>query len=254
MLLTKQEIIEVLKSDYNGFTELGLDVVGIFAFGSYNYGVETEKSDIDVKLICKEINEDCQEFFFRQEPEGQIMIYSLDDFVEAMATNMPEWYEVLYTDLYFVPLKYRALWKQIWALRDSFFQETKDRLVLVTIKDLAQQMFTLAIREEDAPRENKRLSHILRFQNLITRLQNGESYPDILTVPNDLKQEIISLKLEAPLSIKKCRERSMATCRELEDKMKKYVFEQIEHSTSPAYEKIKALMLSIKEEGDDKQL
>ena len=81
---------------------------------------------MDVKLISLSPF-DTSKTYFRGDTEGQIMIYSIDDFLKELATGYHVWYEILYTDYYVINPKYRQEWKKILELRGQFVEETLEK-------------------------------------------------------------------------------------------------------------------------------
>lgn len=51
MKSSKIQIMHQLEQDYQRLEREGYVVFGVFVYGSQNYGLETENSDIDVKAL-----------------------------------------------------------------------------------------------------------------------------------------------------------------------------------------------------------
>lgn len=93
--MTKQEILTILKQDYNLLTAKGYDVFGVFLFGSQNYGLDRETSDIDVKVIYTKAPDEPYEVFFRHKPSGQITPLSIDSFFKFIGKWLPHLVRVI---------------------------------------------------------------------------------------------------------------------------------------------------------------
>ena len=246
--MTRQEIMRILKCDYNAFTEKGLDIFGIFAFGSINYGTETENSDVDVKLISLSPF-DISKTYFRGEKEGQIMIYSIEDFLKELSTGYHVWYEVLYTDYYIINPKYQQKWKTILELREQFVEDTLEKHLNAELACFMEQLLILSFGKGEREKENKRISHMLRLEDLINRLMKGERYPSVQKVSKEVGKKISRLKKQAPLSVEECQREAIKICDRAENTVENFLNNNKPLASMATFKKISQLMLSIKEEG-----
>lgn len=94
-------------------------------YGSQNYDLDTENSDVDTKAIvlptihelmyCKKIS---QTFVVRQNEDGQCDVKHIQLMFENFIKQNINFLELLYTPYYIVADNFRDLWKQIVGGRD----------------------------------------------------------------------------------------------------------------------------------------
>ena len=80
--------------------------IGIFLYGSQNYGLDTEKSDRDAIIIIKEGKNASREVSYKN---GVVKIYTLKYFLFRLQKGDMECYEILYTPHRFVNEKYEVV-------------------------------------------------------------------------------------------------------------------------------------------------
>lgn len=107
-----------LQEDYEFLSNLGYNVLGVFLYGSQNYEMDTENSDIDTKAI---IIPNFEDLISRKEvsktynkPDGSFLdvkdIYSMFNMIKKQGINFVE---ILYTDYKLINPNFSMEWNQM---------------------------------------------------------------------------------------------------------------------------------------------
>lgn len=107
-----------LQEDYEFLSNLGYNVLGVFLYGSQNYEMDTENSDIDTKAI---IIPNFEDLISRKEvsktynkSDGSFLdvkdIYSMFNMIKKQGINFVE---ILYTDYKVINPNFATEWKQM---------------------------------------------------------------------------------------------------------------------------------------------
>mgnify|MGYP002673025257 CR=1 FL=1 len=107
-----------LQEDYEFLSNLGYNVLGVFLYGSQNYEMDTENSDIDTKAI---IIPNFEDLISRKEvsktynkADGSFLdvkdIYSMFNMIKKQGINFVE---ILYTDYKLINPNFSMEWKQM---------------------------------------------------------------------------------------------------------------------------------------------
>ena len=112
-----------------------------------------------------------------------------------------------------------------------------------------EQLLILSFGRGEREKENKRISHMLRLEDLINRLMNGERYPSVQKVSKEVGKKVSRLKKQAPLSVEECQQEAIKICDRAENTVEKFLNNNKPIASMATFEKISQLMLSVKEEG-----
>ena len=213
--MTRQEIMNVLKGDYNALVEKEYQLYGVFLFGSQNYGLSTESSDIDVKVIYfpkeKEklvamlvgLTSVTKNTFDRIRIEGQVTALSPIVFIDNLKSNYHTWFELLFTDYYFVNLEKSKSWEQIRSLRDRIVRHNVYAFLDAQLDCLVSQIDT-AFVDADETLCNKRLSTFYRIFYLTQKYCLKLPYHLCLLPTETEKEKLLLIKKNTPYSREEC--------------------------------------------------
>lgn len=148
--------------------------IGAFLYGSQNYGLATEDSDIDVIAIVNTAKKPSKEL---KMPNGKVKIYTIEHFLSRLRHGDLECYEALCT-------KYRDVNQSYETLFDGFAKELFTCLNYDIIRrSLAKKLdehlshVLWILRRNDPSRYNKkRLYWAIRVYNQLQRISNGENF------------------------------------------------------------------------------
>ena len=203
-----------LKQDYIEFSNYGYEIFGVFLYGSQNYGLDRQSSDIDVKIIYLDKPENDNFFIsFRSEPYGQITLISMDEFLEGLEEGNHMSIEPLFSTYYFVNPHYRTLWYNIISLREKYISQRIEQIISVEIKYLFAQTRQMELANpSQLQEENKRLSYLYRIKYLIEQLASGQTYAKSIIPSKELKEYILWLKNNSPLTLEECKNQAHNIC------------------------------------------
>jgi predicted nucleotidyltransferase len=235
-----------MKSDYNSFSELGLEIFGIFLYGSQNYGLEHENSDIDVKLIYfpeksdekGKVEAEVKAYIREDVADGKVVLATYNEFLDGLKTSHPTCLEILYTDYYIINHKYTNIWEYLLTNREIIAHSNEKS----AIKELLRHLMELIVSDYtfffDTKVSNKKLALFYRFQALAKDYLQGIPYKDCLNVPNKQTKAFLRfLREEQPLELQECLQQGkeiitnlLELIDSLEEKEFDYsIFEPIEH-------------------------
>lgn len=203
----EEKINRQLKADYARLLNEGYCVFGCFLFGSQNYDLDHEDSDIDVKaIIIPELSpgysRKWQATFFKPD-NGHIDVITLNDFIHFLKTGYHSWVELLYTKYCYCPLKFRKQWKIFRGLRERITRYN-DFLCLNSEIDYLNNQFQIAETKDeinDTRRENKRLAYVYRIKLLVDNYMAGLPYENNFHLSEENQKLLMFYKLESTYNL-----------------------------------------------------
>lgn len=208
--MTKQEIMTVLKEDYNGFAEYGLEIFGVFLYGSQNYQLYRESSDIDTKLVYIPERSNPEgmltclgEIFLRDNKcPGKVVIISLQDFLKELEECEPAFFEILYTQYCIIGAPYKEYWRLLQQKREQIVYQDIIKALEMIQTNILQTISSEEAYYTDQIHNNKKLALFYRFLYMSKAMCEGKNYQDCLVLPDGEERAYIQfLREEAPLSI-----------------------------------------------------
>lgn len=174
--------------------------IGDFTYGSQNYGLNYEKSDIDTITLVREAEKPRQEIVT---PVGKTKIYTLKYFISRLKKGDLECYEILFT-------KFRNVNPIYENIFDNFVHEFSQVMNYNRIKyslymKLNEHMcHVLWLLKADGARYNKkRLYWAIRVYDQIQQLNNDTDFASSLIYNQENKEQLMKIKTETNyLSIK----------------------------------------------------
>jgi predicted nucleotidyltransferase len=259
--MTRNEIMNVLKGDYNSLIDKEYQLYGIFLFGSQNYGLSTENSDIDVKVIYFPREEEkrvamllnvmtaTKSTYDRNNPSGQVTALTPETFIENLGTSYHTWIELLYTNYYFINSKYEENWRTILSLRDRIARHNTYKFLDAQLDCLVNQIDTAFIGTEDVLC-NKRLSTFYRIFYLTQKYCLNLPYQLCLSPTEKEKEKLLMIKNVAPYSREECIEQTKKIIEDMIILIDNYKKENENIIDEDVLEEV-ARLLVIREEGDE---
>lgn len=166
--------------------------IGLFLFGSQNYHLSTEESDIDCILLLKDSTSFPKEAVTKY---GKIKIYSLKKFIKLLSCGVPQAYEILYTKYRIVnPLYEVALQNFISNLSDSLDYEKIKAQLYKKLEEHLCHVLWMMINKENARYNKKRLYWAIRVCNQLQRINDGESFESSLIYRDLIGYDLIQIK------------------------------------------------------------
>ena len=190
---SEEQIMERLEEQMKEIEALGFEVVGIFLYGSQNYEMETESSDIDSKAIVVPSFDD-----FLEEKKPCSFIYKFDNGeqvdckdIRTMFANIKKqninFVEILFTKYFILNPKYEELFLPVLRRRE-YIGRYNPTAALNCMLGMAYQKEKALCHPYPATEEKiekwgfdpKQLHHILRLQFFMEKYCDGYPYHSCL--------------------------------------------------------------------------
>lgn len=206
-------INEQMRAHYNEALEYFSEnqIVGLFYQGSGNYGLDTENSDVDTKLIVVPsfrdiaLNHKPVSTTHVRENNEHIDFKDVRLYMETFRKQNLNFLEILFTPYYIINPMYEFQWKRLVEKREEIARMNPWRAVK-SMKGVAIEKYHAMEHEYPSKVEiiqkygydAKQLHHLLRVEEYLARYISGESYMDCLT-PRDqeylvmVKQNLFNL-------------------------------------------------------------
>lgn len=168
------------------------DFVGIFLYGSQNYGLDCEGSDIDTILIVRTSDKPKQEL---STLVGKTKIYTLKYFLYRLRQGDLECYEILYTKYKIVNPVYVDLFETF--VKDFSSCMNYERIKSALYKKLDEHLchvLWMAQNKENARYNKKRLYWAVRVCNQLQRICDGEDFASSLRYRALSKYDVLKIK------------------------------------------------------------
>ena len=195
MKWTKDKIMARLQEQYNEALKYFPEdrIVGIFLQGSQNYGLATDESDIDSKLIVLPTFED---ICFARKPVSTTHICENDEHIDFKDIRLMfqtfrkqnlNFIEILFTEYRIINPIYEHLWMMIDEEREAIARYNVVKCLL-TMSGIASEKYHAMEHHypsrmhmiEKFGYDPKQLHHLLRIQEFLFRYIEGEPFADCL--------------------------------------------------------------------------
>jgi len=196
------DVLKRLEEHKQVLEEKGYEVVGIFLYGSQNYGVDTNNSDVDSKAIVLPTFESIirgSDMISRSVNMGNGETCDVKD-IREMFTNFLKqninFTEMLFTDYKIINEKYKDEMELLIKSRDKIITYNQIKL-MNCIKGMSYNKLHLLKTDTERTHDDivkygyspKEFHHIHRLNEFITRLIKGETFEECLksSIPKFLK-------------------------------------------------------------------
>lgn len=176
--------------------------------GSQNYGIATEHSDIDSKLLALPT---LDEIVFSKKPVNNVYVMLNDEHVDVkdvrhyfqiFRKQNINFVEILFTPWYIVNAKYADLWEKLRENRETLARMNEYRAIACMVGMCREKARNLTRRHPSRTQvfdkygyDPKELCHLARIENFIINYGAGEPYEDCLNPSIDgLKEHLIYIK------------------------------------------------------------
>ena len=173
----KQALMEHYKKISEDYPDYNF--LGIFLYGSQNYGLATEDSDVDSIAILIPTIEDiilrkpvCKEIIF--ENKEHCNIKDIREVVKEWKKQSLQALEILFTDYFIVKPEYVSYWNNFLDIRNDIAHYDVER----TFKSIAGQAKQTYLRN---PFDRKQVANTLRLYHFLRSYLIGCSYDACLT-------------------------------------------------------------------------
>ena len=209
----------------------GLTVVGIFLYGSQNYNLNYEGSDIDLKaIVIPSIND----IVFNNKPisttidisDGLCDIKDIRLMVQSWRKQNVNFMELLFTEYSYVNPLFYEFFRPLLAAREMIVRYNEKRAV-DCLRGFVYEKYYRLFRDTPSQHDEvtkygyaaKQLVHMERLASLLEHYMKREPYMECLMVSPEERQKWIDLKTYSPnpLSVDEVKERSQKVIEIVED-------------------------------------
>jgi predicted nucleotidyltransferase len=167
--------------------------IGIFLYGSQNYGVATENSDIDTKLIYvptleQLLNNSDKTKTYELENGEHCELMSISHLVKNFRKQNINFLEILYTPYHLLYANYADIYK-------DYFVAQRELISHYDIKQAVRSISGQAIHTlTQNPLDGKKVGNGYRLFNFLTQYIKGDNYIYCLTPNKTIRDHVITLK------------------------------------------------------------
>lgn len=195
------KVIEKLKETKE---QLGLDennFLGIFLYGSQNYGLADVNSDLDSIVLVYSARKPAQEIL---SSFGMVKIYTLKHFFHKLRKGNLKCYEILYTKYRVLNPAYEKSFNDFVARFTMNIDYSKIKNSLYKkLNEHINHIMWLILKQEGAKYNKKRLYWAIRVCNQLKRIEEGEDFASSLVYIEDAGLNMMKIKSQTNfLSIK----------------------------------------------------
>lgn len=184
------DIVEHLKKHLNISDSA---FVGLFLYGSQNYGLSDETSDSDYICVVTDFG---LTFNTVHAPHGQIKVYNLHYFMSRLLYGDLECLECLYSDYVEINPRYQNTFARLIA--DTSTMINLEGVKMALNKKLAEHLSFLNMpktgEDQNAFYSKKRLYWAIRVADQLSRITAGESFAESLKYPVEKREELLAIK------------------------------------------------------------
>lgn len=215
------------------------NIVGIFAYGSQNYGVATETSDWDTKAI---IVPSYEELVLRPpvsreihlENEEHCEVKDIREIVNMFKKQNINFIEVLFTKYKWINPMYMYVW-------EDYFEKMKHDIAHYDINKTVQSICGQAIHTlNQNPTDGKKVANGYRLLRFLEKYLAGDNYNDCIVLSENERQQIIEMKKTKNVPLEKSFDLKVKF-----EALKKQSFNPDERHAAAVAERMKQGILSI---------
>lgn len=230
----KTEVQKQVQNHYNKLVELGYNVVGVFLYGSQNYELDYEKSDVDTKAI---VIPTLNDIILNRQPVSTTVdmgdnclcdVKDIRKMFECFKKQNINFIELLFTKYYVLNSKYEELYKPMLENNEKIARYNNyaslncmSGMALEKYNALTHPYPSIKEKIDKYGYDHKQLHHILRIKDFIQRYVNYERYETIL-IPKD-KDELLKVKSSYVYSLEDAKRIAKETCDYIKDFKDEYM-------------------------------
>lgn len=214
---------EQVEKHYNRLVELDYNVVGVFLYGSQNYELDYEKSDVDTKAIVLPTLED---IVLNRQPVSTTVdmgdnclcdVKDIRKMFECFKKQNINFIELLFTKHYKLNPIYESLYRPMLDNAESIARYNNyasvncmSGMALEKYNALTHPYPSIKEKIDKYGYDNKQLHHILRLKDFVQRYCSGETYKNILIPTN--REELLRVKSGYVYSLDEAKRIAKETC------------------------------------------
>ena len=157
-------------------------IVGVFLYGSQNYNMADEQSDVDTKVLIVPSLADvvCARrpvaFEHHCDNGEHINFVDIREFVHQLLKQNPNTLELLFTDYYVLNPVFKGVWFDIWRHREEIARINPHKAI-DTMRHMANREYH---HMEKNGFNHKKLATMFRLEKAVADYMRGCKYKDVL--------------------------------------------------------------------------
>ncbi len=219
----KERVQEQVQCHYDKLIELGYNVVGVFLYGSQNYELDYDKSDVDTKAIVLPTLND---IVLNRQPVSTTVdmgdnclcdVKDVRKMFECFKKQNINFIELLFTKYFVLNPIYKSLYSPILDNAEMIARYNNyasincmSGMALEKYNALTHPYPSIMDKIEKYGCDPKQLHHILRIKDFIIRYCEGEKYRAILIPKN--KEELLDIKANYHYELEYSKLLAKSTC------------------------------------------
>jgi hypothetical protein len=219
----KTEVQNQVQKHYDKLIELGYNVVGVFLYGSQNYELDYEKSDVDTKAIVLPTLND---IVLNRQPVSTTIdignnclcdVKDIRKMFDCFKKQNINFIELLFTQYYVLNPIYKSLYRPMLDNAEKIARYNNfaslncmSGMALEKYNALDHPYPSIKDKIDKYGYDNKQLHHILRIKDFIQRYILEEEYRKILIPTN--KTELLNVKVNYIYNLVEAKELAKSTC------------------------------------------
>ena len=174
-------------------------ILGVFLYGSQNYNLHTELSDVDTKAIyIPTLAELAFEKPISKElhlPNGEhCEVKDIREIIKNFKKQNINFIELLYTDYCILNDKYKKLWLETFVVARECIARYDVHQGIHSMSHQALHTLRQAVNSHDGAEVAKKISNAMRLLYFLERYVRGESYIKCLVPEGDAHMRILNMK------------------------------------------------------------
>jgi len=171
-------------------------LLGVFLYGSQNYGISTENSDVDTKAILIPTVQDLvlgkpisREIHLENGEHCEVK--DIREFIRMFEKQSINFIEVLFTDYCLINRKYNRIWREYFINNREEIAHMNERYTIITV--CGQAIRTLKQNKTDG----KKFANGLRLYRFLEKYLAGANYSEAIDVSlgdTELAKKLIDYK------------------------------------------------------------
>ena len=218
-----QKVQDEIQKHYDKLIEIGYNVVGVFLYGSQNYELDYEGSDVDSKAIVLPTLND---IVLNKQPISTTVdmgdnclcdVKDIRKMFECFKKQNINFIELLFTKYYVLNTDYAELYQPM-LYNNELIARYNNYASLNCMSGMALEKYNALTHPYPSIKDkidrygydNKQFHHIFRMKEFMERYINGEKYSDIL-IPLS-KEVFLALKKSYIYTVEEAKTLSKSAC------------------------------------------
>ena len=183
------------------------NVLGVFLYGSQNYNLATENSDVDtVAIIVPTFSDLCLRSPISKElniNEEHCIVKDIREYMKMIRKQNINFTETLFTEYFWVNPKYKTIWDLFTSQKNNLVQIDPDRAI-ITAYHQAENTFKqiLNLEDNDIVHDCKRFVNTYRLIDFCYKFYNGKDFLSCIQQTDNNKERLLKIKAGTSLIYK----------------------------------------------------